>query len=251
MVYFIYLIFKEQMRLKTLYILPNALTTLNLFAGFVSIIYSIQFNFVIAAYAIVLAAFFDLLDGRVARMTKSTSAFGAEYDSLCDLVSFGLAPALLLYQMALHPLGRFGWLSAFFFLACGAIRLARFNVQGATEELDQHFQGLPIPLAAGIIASAVLTYQKIPFNFKLYIPALILCFVLGLIMVSNIKYRNFKNLSLKKRWPSYYLSFFVLLIISISYLPEISLFIFFLFYTLLGIVLGFVRKSKQIINHNK
>lgn len=241
------------MKSKTLYILPNALTTLNLFAGFISIIYSIQNNFVIAAYAIIVAAFFDLLDGRVARLTKSTSAFGAEYDSLADLISFGLAPSLLLYQLSLNQMGRIGWLSCFFFVACGAIRLARFNVQDEQEELEHHFRGLPIPLAAGIVASAVLTYHKMNadflLRFNIMIPSLILCFVLGLVMLSNIKYRNFKDLDLKKRWPARYLAFFLLLIILISYSPEFMLFFFFLLYTVLGIILGAMKKGKKILQH--
>lgn len=241
------------MKSKTLYILPNALTTLNLFAGFVSVIYSIQNDFIIAAYAIVIAAFFDLLDGRLARLTNSTSAFGAEYDSLCDLVSFGLAPSLLLYQFSLFQIGRIGWLSCFFFVACGAIRLARFNVQPEQEESKHHFQGLPIPLAAGIIASAVLTYHKLNvdflINFNIILPSLILCFMLGLVMISNIKYRNFKDLDLKKKWPARYLAFFILLIILISYSPELMLFGFFFLYTLLGIVLGAMHTGKKILKH--
>lgn len=241
------------MNSKTLYILPNALTTLNLFAGFLSIIYSIQGNFVIAAYAIIAAAFFDLLDGRVARLTKSTSAFGAEYDSICDMASFGIAPSLLLYQLSLHQLGRIGWLSCFFLVACGAIRLARFNVKEETEETKHYFQGLPIPLSAGIIASAVLAYYKMNadffINFNIAIPSLILCFILGLVMISNIKYRNFKDLDLKKKWPARYLAFFILLIIVISYSPEFMFFFFFLLYTFLGIILGAMSTGKKILKY--
>ncbi|MBE8221355.1 MAG: CDP-diacylglycerol--serine O-phosphatidyltransferase [Bdellovibrionales bacterium] len=241
------------MNSKTLYILPNSLTTLNLFAGFLSVIYSIQGNFIIAAYAIIAAAFFDLLDGRVARLTKSSSAFGAEYDSLCDLVSFGMAPSLLLYQISLHQLGRIGWLSCFFLVACGAIRLARFNVKKETDEHDRHFQGLPIPLAAGIIASAILAYHKVStdflLNFDIVMPSLALCFVLGIVMISNIKYRNFKDLDLKKRRPARYLAFFILLIIVIGYSPELMFFFFFLLYTILGIIFGAMNTGKKILNH--
>ncbi|MBE8162682.1 MAG: CDP-diacylglycerol--serine O-phosphatidyltransferase [Bdellovibrionaceae bacterium] len=240
------------MNSKTLYILPNALTTLNLFAGFLSVIYSIQNHFVVAAYAIIVAAFFDLLDGRIARLTKSTSAFGAEYDSLCDLVSFGIAPSLLLYQLSLHQIGRFGWLSCFFLVACGAIRLARFNVKEEPEG-SKHFRGLPIPLAAGIVASAVLAYHKLTMDFALQlntaIPSLILCFLLGVVMISNIKYRNFKDVDFKKKWPARYLAFFILLIIAISYSPEIMLFCFFLLYTILGIVFGALHTGKKILQN--
>jgi CDP-diacylglycerol---serine O-phosphatidyltransferase len=112
-----------------IYVLPNLVTTANMFFGFFAIIQSIKGNYEFAAYAIVAAAFFDQMDGRVARMTNSTSQFGAEYDSLCDLVSFGVAPALLLYLWALHPFGRLGWVVCLLFSACGALRLARFKLK--------------------------------------------------------------------------------------------------------------------------
>ena len=143
-----------------IYILPNMMTTANLFCGFYSIIYSIKGDFKTAAIAVVVAAIFDLLDGRLARLTHATSKFGAEYDSLCDLVSFGVAPAILMYQWALNPFGRFGMMASFLFAACGALRLARFNVQVGVVEKN-YFQGLPIPMAAGIVASSYIAFDDL------------------------------------------------------------------------------------------
>src|SRR5471030_2470512 len=150
-------------RKMPVYILPNLLTTGNMFFGFYSMIQSLSGNFTMAAYAIIWAAVFDTLDGRVARLTRSTSKFGMEYDSLSDLVSFGVAPAILLYQWALKPFDRLGWLACFLFLACGALRLARFNVQVASIE-KKYFQGLPIPMAAGIVATSVMAADHAGIN---------------------------------------------------------------------------------------
>jgi CDP-diacylglycerol--serine O-phosphatidyltransferase len=128
------------------------ITTGNLFFGFFSIVKSLQGDFAWASVAILLAAIFDVLDGRVARMTKSTSEFGVQYDSLCDLMSFGLAPALLMYQAGLQHAGRLGWIICFMFLAAGALRLARFNVQSSIGKASGDFTGLPIPMAAAVVA---------------------------------------------------------------------------------------------------
>ena len=139
---------------RGIYLLPSVLTTFGMFAGFYSIISSINGDFTIAAISILIAMFWDTLDGRVARLTNTQSVFGAEYDSLADLVSFGLAPALLVYQWTLYELGRFGWLAAFVYLACAALRLARFNTQVGIAD-KRYFQGLPSPAAAGVIASMI------------------------------------------------------------------------------------------------
>lgn len=139
------------------YILPNLFTTGNLFFGFFSIVKSLSateiLDYWIAAVAILLAAIFDVLDGRVARMTKATSEFGVQYDSLCDLISFGAAPAFLMYQYGLNEFGRIGWIVCFLYLACGALRLARFNVASSIGKASGDFTGLPIPMAAGVIAT--------------------------------------------------------------------------------------------------
>ena len=143
-----------------IYILPNLMTTANLFCGFYSVMLSMKGEFKTAAVAVVIAAIFDQLDGRLARLTHATSKFGAEYDSLCDLVSFGMAPAILMYLWALNPFGRVGMMSCFLFVACGAMRLARFNVQVGVVEKN-YFQGLPIPMAAGILTSCYLAFEDL------------------------------------------------------------------------------------------
>src|SRR5262245_60262821 len=144
---------------KGVYILPNLIATAGLFAGFYSIIASLRGEFLIAAVAIMAANVFDVLDGRVARVTHTTSRFGIEYDSLCDLVAFGVAPGILVYRWALEPWGTFGWLAASLYVTCGALRLARFNVQLDNVE-KRHFIGLPIPDAAELLASIVLVYHS-------------------------------------------------------------------------------------------
>src|SRR5436190_13776896 len=144
---------------RGIYLLPNIITTASLFCGFVSIVSSIKGDHVQAAWMILLAGVFDGLDGRVARLTRTHSDFGVEYDSLCDLASFGLAPAILVYTWTLYHFKQFGWAAAFLFFACGALRLARFNVQMDDVE-KKHFQGLPIPLAAYVLSSYVIFHHR-------------------------------------------------------------------------------------------
>lgn len=235
---------KKQMG-TSIYILPNLLTTGNMFFGFMSILKSIQGDFVMASYAIVAAAVFDLLDGRVARMTSSESKFGAEYDSLSDLVSFGVAPALMLYFWALQPLGRIGYLIAFFYIACGALRLARFNVQ-IGEESSTHFSGLPIPMAAGIAAGSVMAFNDLGWTTagkNLWL--LGMTFLLGFVMVSNFPYRSFKDLDLRKKMPFRYLVFGALVFLVIAYRPEVMIFVLFLTYASLGAIFGIMRIGRQ------
>ena len=209
-----------------------------------SIIHSIRGNFVFAAYALVFAALFDLLDGRVARMTRTTSRFGSEYDSLCDLISFGMAPALLSYLWALHPFGRIGWVFSFFFVACGALRLARFNVQTSVGK-GSFFQGLPIPMAAGIIASAVLCFQKLGWEAEGTYGILAIVGLLSFVMVSNFPYRSFKDIDFRGGLPFHYLVAGVLIISVIAYRPEVMLFILFLSYAVLGAVFGVLKAGKN------
>src|SRR3989338_7782861 len=193
---------------KGIYLLPNLCTTANLFCGFYSVVSSLKGEFVTAAWAILLAGIFDFLDGRIARLTHASSEFGIEYDSLVDLASFGLAPGILVYTWALQEFDRIGWLAAFLFFACGALRLARFNVQIDTVE-KRYFQGLPIPVAAYVIATFVIFYDYLygipPLKSWL---ALFLTVVLALLMVSTLRYYSFKQIDFKGRW-----SFFALVII--------------------------------------
>lgn len=227
-----------------IYILPNLVTTGNIFFGFFAIIRALKGDYLHAAYAIVAASFFDLMDGRLARLTRSTSKFGAEYDSLCDLVSFGMAPAVLLFQWALHPFERVGWIASFLYVTCGALRLARFNVQANVVEKN-YFQGLPIPMAAGIVASSVLAFTDLNLNPVGNYGLLAMTFLLAMVMVSTFRYRSFKDLDLKERLPFRYLVIGVGVIALIAYRPEVNLFFLFLSYATLGAVFGVLRLGKS------
>ncbi|MES2964707.1 MAG: CDP-diacylglycerol--serine O-phosphatidyltransferase [Bdellovibrionota bacterium] len=230
-----------------IYVLPNLITTMNMFFGFLALVQAIKGEFLFAAYAIVAAAVFDLLDGRVARMTRSQSKFGAEYDSLCDLVSFGVAPGMMLYLWALQPFGRMGWLVSFLFCACGALRLARFNVQATIVE-KAYFQGLPIPMAAGIVASSVLAFNDLGWEPQGSVILLCMTILLAVVMVSTFRYRSFKDLDLKRRMPFHYLVMGVGVIGVVAWWPEVMLFVVFMAYASLGAVfgiLGWGRPPKQ------
>lgn len=236
--------FRERLGIH-IYVLPNLLTTGNMFSGFFSMIYAIRGEYIVSAYAIVAAAVFDMLDGRVARLTKTESPFGAQYDSLSDIVSFGMAPAVLLYLWALEPFGRLGWLASFGYLACAALRLARFNVQASEEK--NYFQGLPTPMAAGIVSSAVLCFNDLAIDAYRSHALLIITFCLALVMVSNFRYRSFKDFDFKKKQPFTYLVIGVLLFILIALHPEVMLFVLFLSYATLGAIFGifFFRHNKE------
>ena len=219
---------------RGIYILPNLFTTGNLFCGFWAIVSVFQEQFEYAAYAILLAAVFDALDGKVARLAGAMSKFGVQYDSLADLVSFGIAPALLAFSWALRPYGRFGWLAAFLFVVCGALRLARFNVQSSTGEV-KYFKGLPIPAAATMIALTILLYLRlIEADLVKDIVILVMIYVLAFLMVSNIRYFSFKELDLAKRKPFSLFIFLILSMIVIIMEPTIVLFGFILTYVFSG-----------------
>ncbi|MEW5800786.1 MAG: CDP-diacylglycerol--serine O-phosphatidyltransferase [bacterium] len=222
---------------KGIYILPNLFTLANMLCGFYSIISTIDGRFHHAAVAIFVAALFDGLDGRIARLTGTCSRFGVEFDSLADLLSFGMAPALLIYLWALHPYQRIGWLAAFLFVICGALRLARFNVQVYSPESKNHFTGLPIPAAASTIASFVLLHQFL-FGDEGSKPIFIagLAYLLAFLMVSNIKYRNFKQLKLRERKPFNLLVLMSLVLLVILAQPQIMVFILISGYVLSGLV---------------
>lgn len=228
-----------------IYVLPNLITTGNLFCGFFAAIAAIKGQYTYAAYAIVAAAFFDQMDGRLARLTRSTSKFGAEYDSLCDLVSFGMAPALLMFLWALGPFGRLGWVACFLFVACGALRLARFNVQVNVVE-GNYFQGLPIPMAAGIVASSVLAFQDLGLEAQGHIGLLLMTILLAFVMVSTFRYRSFKDLDLKERLPFHYLVLGVGILVIVALRPEVMLFVLFMTYAVLGAVFGVFRLGKHV-----
>ena len=211
---------------KGVYILPNLFTTGNLFCGFFAIVSVFQEKVLFAAIAILLASVFDVLDGKVARLSGATSKFGVQYDSLADLVSFGVAPALLAFSWALRPYGRFGWLAAFLFVVCGALRLARFNVMSASGE-TRYFKGLPIPAAASMIALTILLYLRlIETAWVKDIVILVMIYILAFLMVSNIRYFSIKELNLAKRKPFSIFIFIVLSMIVIVMEPVLMLFAF-------------------------
>ncbi|MDY6854046.1 MAG: CDP-diacylglycerol--serine O-phosphatidyltransferase [Thermodesulfobacteriota bacterium] len=230
---------------KGIYVLPNLFTSISLLSGFFAIISVLEGKFQYAATAILVSFLFDGLDGTIARLTKSTSRFGIEYDSLSDLVAFGIAPSLLVFTWALQPFGRFGWLAAFLYVACGALRLARFNVQ--VDIVKGEFTGLPIPAAASLIASTVLLFYYIGYNESTkYLTILAMIYILSFLMVSNIKYTSFKEHGLLKRKPFSFLVTLVLLIMVIVASPQVMLFSLFLTYALSGpfFLIPFERRKR-------
>jgi CDP-diacylglycerol--serine O-phosphatidyltransferase len=237
---------------RGIYILPNLLTTGNLLCGFWAIIAVFQERFHFAAVAILLAAVFDVFDGKVAKFSGATSKFGMQYDSLADLISFGVAPALLAFSWALRPYGKFGWLAAFLFVACGAIRLARFNVLASTGE-TKYFKGLPIPVAAAMIAFTILLYfQLIETDLVKDIVILVMIYILAFLMVSNIRYFSFKELNLAKRKPFSIFIFVVLSLIVIVMEPVVVLFASVLLYVFsgpLGVILAW--RKKRVLSRNE
>lgn len=229
-------------------IFPNFLTILGMFCGFYSIISSIHGEYLSAAYAILAAFVFDGLDGKVARALNATSKFGVELDSLSDLVSFGVAPAILVYMWLLTPFGRLGWMAAFLFVSCGALRLARFNLQAGKID-PSFFVGLPIPAAAGVIASSVLFVRKVfgsPIDFSIPVGYVFFIYLLAFLMVSSIPYYSFKKFDYLGKRPFNLMVLFVLFIFVIGTFPEIFLFIIFLSYIVLGLLFGLLRYRKKL-----
>ncbi|MBJ6751276.1 CDP-diacylglycerol--serine O-phosphatidyltransferase [Geomonas anaerohicana] len=219
---------------KGIYILPNLFTAGSLFAGFYCMVSTVNGDYRTAALWILASSIFDGLDGKVARLTGTASKFGVEFDSLADVVSFGAAPGLLMYCWALRPFGRLGWLAGFLFLACAALRLARFNVQVETVE-SKRFVGLPTPAAASMVSATVLFFYHMgwPASYN-KLAILVLIYFLALLMVSNVKYYSFKDPSLIKRQPFAILVLAVLLLIVIAAEPVIMLFTIFICYILSG-----------------
>lgn len=187
---------------RGIYLIPNLLTSGGLFCGVFSIVQTMDAHFVTAALAILAAHVFDGLDGRVARMTNTTSRFGVEYDSLCDLVSFGVAPALLIYKWALIPWGIWGWSAVALFVTCAAARLARFNVLAGRID-GNYFMGLPVPASATMLASIVLMYRYVGRSGlpDKAVALLLLTYTLAILMVSTLSYPSFKQMQLHRRQP--------------------------------------------------
>lgn len=239
---------------KGVYLLPNLVTMGNMFCGFFAIISVFNGAYFRAGVAILVAAVMDGLDGKVARMTNTSSRFGIEFDSLADLVSFGIAPGILIYAWALKPFGRFGWAAAFLFAVCGALRLARYNVQADNSE-SKSFTGLPIPAAACMIASLVIMHKHLwGIETKHPLLLMLVAYTLAFLMVSTIKYHSLKEVNLKRRKPfSLLVSASLALFIIVSE-PQVTLFLAFTVYALSGIVerlFSFSRVKESEKEHKK
>ena len=236
---------------KGVYLLPNLLTTGALFCGFYAILAALDSKFEIAAIAVFVAMILDGLDGRVARMIDAQSDFGAEYDSLSDLVSFGLAPALIVYLWALLSMkelgiawGKLGWMAAFIYVACAAIRLARFNTQDIEEK--KYFIGLPSPTAAAVMVGMVWVFHDLDVHGKsVQLPALTLTIGSALLMVSNIKFRSFKDFDIKNKVPHTAVVIMALIFALTAIDPPKVLFIAALLYTLSGPVFWLLDRKEN------
>ncbi|MDP2792934.1 MAG: CDP-diacylglycerol--serine O-phosphatidyltransferase [Sulfurisoma sp.] len=238
-------LFNPELRRRGIYILPNLLTTAALFAGFYAIVQAMNQRFELAAVAIFIAMVFDGLDGRVARLTRTQSAFGAEYDSLSDMVSFGAAPALVIYEWALRGMGKLGWAAAFIYCAGAALRLARFNTN--LDVVDKrYFQGMPSPAAAALIAGLVWVLLDAGFTgeeARWY--ACVLTIFAGVTMVSNIRYWSGKDINLRKSVPFVMVAAVALGFALVSSYPPGVLFALFLGYALSGYVMTAWQWAKR------
>lgn len=233
---------------RGIFILPSLLTLTSIFFAFYSIVEAIKENFVLAAGLILVAGFFDGIDGKVARLTNTTTRFGVELDSLADVISFGVAPAILMYKWALSPYAQIGWVCAFVFVACGALRLARFNVQTGTID-PKKFNGLPIPAAAAMLSTTVLFFGRLeidPASFQL--PLIVFTLVIAFLMVSSIKFHAFKDLTLVREKPFTSTVGFVLILALIAAAPFVVPFFLFAAYLISGPIMTattMVRNHKQ------
>ena len=223
-------------RHKSVYLLPNMLTTASLFLGFLGLTWAIKGDYASCALCILSSCVFDGLDGKVARMTGTTSEFGVQLDSLADLVAFGVVPATMAYMWMLEGFGRLGLMAAFLFMACGALRLARFNVQAATSS-KKHFVGLPIPAAACTLATLVLFTEYVPQAYMesvLPLTTLCLVYVLSFFMVSTIRFYSFKEISAFKAHPFSWMVTAILVFSLVASRPKVLGFIIFLGYLISG-----------------
>ena len=225
----------ERATKRGIYLLPNLLTTLGLFSGFYAIVAAMRGDFDLAAIAVYIAMIMDGLDGRVARLTNTQSAFGVEYDSLADIVSFGIAPSLVAYQWGLVEIGKPGWLVAFFYAAATALRLARFNVKVVDSKPSKYFQGLPCPAAAGLVAGMIWVAHEYGVPGKtLWDLAAIVTLITASLMVSTVKYYSFKDIDLKGKVPFVVILAAVILLLFISIDPPKVLMSSFALYVISG-----------------
>lgn len=239
---------KNARRLRRgIYLLPTLFTIGNLFCGFFSLVQTFRGAFEPAAMLIVLAAILDGLDGRIARITGTTSEFGNQFDSLADIVSFGVSPAMLAFEWGLQPLGRIGWLVAFLFVVCAATRLARFNIQAGVAD-KRWFAGLPSPSAAVSIACLAFAFPDPPVAPWIVVPAAILVALLGLLMVSRLRYRSFKELDLRNRRSYLFVVPLAAMIVAVAVHPQGALLLFAALYALsapAAYLWGLARRRKK------
>lgn len=242
-------------RHKSVYLLPNLLTTTSLFLGFLGLIWAINGDFASCALCILGSCVFDGLDGKVARITRTTSEFGVQLDSLADLVAFGVVPAVMSYLWILNDFGRLGMMAAFLFMACGALRLARFNVQAATGS-KKHFVGLPIPAAACTLATLVLFSEFLPQEYMhsvVSVGTLVLVYVLSFFMVSTVRFYSFKEISAFKAHPFSWMVTAILIFSLVASKPKVLGFIIFLGYLISGPVYTLFllsRSNKRLYRDN-
>lgn len=243
----------QKVRLRGIYLLPNALTTGALFAGFYAIIAGMNGNFENACAAIVVAMFFDGMDGRVARLTNTQSAFGAEFDSLSDMVAFGIAPALICFSWALSGLGKIGWTVAFIYAACAALRLARFNVQRTVTD-KRFFVGLASPSAAGLVVFMVWAFSSYEIEVTKAVSAMaaVVTGLAGLLMVLNVRYYSFKDLDFQNPVPFFLTLVVVFGIVLIAQHPPTVLFLMAISYAssgpLMAVYLKYKKKAGPVTN---
>ncbi|STX50521.1 CDP-diacylglycerol-serine-O-phosphatidyltransferase [Legionella busanensis] len=232
------------------YLLPNLFTTASLFAAFYAIVASFKSQYEAAIIAIFIGMIADSLDGRIARLTNTQSAFGAQYDSLSDMVTFGVAPALLLYSSTLQQLGKIGWLVAFIYTATVALRLARFNTKVGTVD-KRYFQGLACPAAAALVSSFVwLCHQHQNHHIIISLITAMLTIIASALMVSNIRYHSFKEVDFKGHVPFLYLLLMIILFVAIAANPSLILFTGFVIYALSGPI-QLLIKLKRIHSQKK
>ncbi|MCI0401146.1 MAG: CDP-diacylglycerol--serine O-phosphatidyltransferase [Gammaproteobacteria bacterium] len=233
-------------RRRGIFLLPNLFTTAALFAGFYAIVAGMNSRYEGAAIAIFIAMILDGMDGRIARLTGTQSDFGGHYDSLSDMVCFGLAPALVMYQWSLFGLGKLGWLAAFIYAAAAALRLARYNTQAGTAD-KRYFQGLSSPAAAALIAGIIWLGESYGLMDGTTVIPLAFCITVaaGLLMVSNIRYHSFKQLDLKGRVPFVAVLIVVLAFVFVSIEPALVLFTLFMLYALSGPVMTLAGLRKH------
>jgi CDP-diacylglycerol--serine O-phosphatidyltransferase len=237
---------------RGVYLLPSLLTMANLFCGYACVVYAMRGEYETAAPFIGFAVVADMLDGRIARLTGSTSAFGVEFDSLADVISFGMAPAILSFQWGLSTLGRLGWAAGFLFVAAAAMRLARFNIQSSSGGDKRYFVGMPSPAAAAIPASTVFAYPWGVYDYREALPVLAMVVVPALLMVSTIRFRSFKTLAAPQRRPYTVLLLVAAGIMLIATHPRAVLVLIaygYLLSAFVGMAITKVKHRRGIVDH--